>query len=69
MEFRVSEEFKKRMEEIAQDEGCSLADLFRRAMGLYDLAYEQDKAGACMAFVRLSENNLSPVEILQTFSL
>ncbi|MFN7630571.1 MAG: hypothetical protein ACK54Z_02970 [Cyanobacteriota bacterium] len=69
MEVRVSEAFKTRMEEIADSQGLSVADVFRRAMGLYDLAYEGEKKGAYLAFVQLPEDEHGQPKVIKTFSL
>lgn len=69
MEVRVSEAFKRRMEEIAESQGLSIADVFRRAMGLYDIAYEGERNGVYMAFVRLPDDEREQPEIIKTFSL
>ena len=69
MEVRVSEAFKARMEEIADSQGLSVADVFRRAMGLYDLAYEGERNGVYMAFVRLSDDEHKQPEVIKTFTL
>lgn len=60
IEFRVSADLKSRMEEIAWRQGITVADLFRRAIGLYDMAYEQDKDETYMAFVKYEEGKKDP---------
>lgn len=69
MEFRVSEDFKKRMEEIADEEEITVADLFRRAIGLYDIAHEYDKKGIYMAFVNYDEHGKPNIVDDKVFSL
>ena len=50
LEVRLNDQVNKRLEALAAAEGLTKTDVFRRALALYMLAKQQEKAGARLQF-------------------
>jgi predicted transcriptional regulator len=52
LEVRIPEQLNDRLEALAAEEGMTKTDLFRRALALYMLTKERQKAGAQLQFAQ-----------------
>lgn len=52
LELRIPEQLDNRLEALAEAEGLSKTDLFRRALALYMLTKERQQAGAKLQFTQ-----------------
>ena len=52
LEVRIPEQLNDRLEALAAEEGMTNTDLFRRALALYMLTKERQKAGAQLQFAQ-----------------
>jgi predicted transcriptional regulator len=52
LEVRLSDQVNERIEALAAAEGMTKTDVFRRALALYLLAKERQKAGAQLQFAQ-----------------
>jgi hypothetical protein len=52
LEVRLPEQLNDRIEALATEEGMTKTDVFRRALALYMLTKERQKAGAQLQFAQ-----------------